>query len=81
MKDVSVAIDRILLTDLDLQPSDAERLGALIEAELKSLVEREGLPNGRQPMADHGVSLDLSNHLKEQQLARSVATRLWEALG
>ena len=80
MKNVRVVIDRLVLTDLDLAPHEAKRLGGIIEEELKSLIQREGLPAARKTAPQQSILLDAPHGFDEQQLARSVAARLLESL-
>ena len=41
----TVEIDRIVLTDLDVTPDRAERIRALVEAELQHLLAQDGWPD------------------------------------
>jgi hypothetical protein len=42
----TIEIDRIILTDLGVTPQRAERIRALVEAELQRLLAQEGWPEG-----------------------------------
>ena len=44
MSHLSIEIDRLILTDLDMTPVEAEALRPLLEAELQRRLERDGLP-------------------------------------
>ncbi len=80
MNEVRIIIDRILLTDFDLPPSDARRLRTLIESELMALIQQQGLPAVPKASGNDSNSVDLSPGWKPRQLARRVATQLWENL-
>lgn len=82
MSTITVDIERIVLSDLDVTPARAERIRAMIELELQHLLERQGLP------AERGVNIaNMSTpalHLTEIQndlhVARSLAQSITQAL-
>ena len=84
MNSIILNIDRIILSDLDLTPVRAELIREMLGAELKSLLERQGLPDGVATKEVSCLSAPVL-HLENQQndfhvassLAQSIAKALW----
>ncbi len=78
-----IEIERLILSGLDLNQAQAERVRALLEGELRSRLGRQGIPDG----LDGGVvdkidapSLSVPEAAGEQRLAASLALSLVQAL-
>jgi hypothetical protein len=72
---VTIDIDRLILTDLDVTPDRAERIRAWVESALQRLLEGDGWPDA---FADNAVSyVNLPTiHLDELHSDRDLANRL-----
>ena len=72
---VTIDIDRLMLTDLDVTPDRVERIRAWVEAEVRRLLEGGGWPH---EFADSAVSyVNLPTiHLDELHSDRDLAHRL-----
>lgn len=83
MGEISVDIDRIVLTDAGMVPDRAERISAMVEAELQRLLEIEGLPEGLTGGDIPSLEVQ-AMHLAEPQsdnrLASSLAMKIVQAL-
>ncbi len=83
MSEISVYIDRIVLTDLWVTPERAEHIRAMVGTELGRLLERRGLPEGLT--GGHIPSLDVQSvqpaeSRSDSSLASSLARNVAQAL-
>jgi hypothetical protein len=80
----TIDIDRIILTDLDVTPDQAEHIRALIEAELLNLLGREGLPEHLASGGEMAHLIAEPMHMaaahNDRHLASGVAQHIFRAL-
>ena len=80
---MTIDIDRLMLTDLDVTPDRAERIRAWVEVEVQRLLEGDGWPD---ELADSAVSyvnlptIHLDELHSDRDLANRVARSIAEAL-
>lgn len=77
-----IEIDKIVIRGLDLPPHRAERIRALLEAELKRQLEGgllDGLAGGERPRIEAG-RMRLGEMQSDSSLATLVAGRIVQAL-
>jgi hypothetical protein len=78
-----VEIERIILTGFDLTPGRAERIRALVELELQSLLQngigQDGMTSCEVPHL-YGPQVHLSEPESDAHLASGVATSIAETL-
>ncbi len=80
----TVEIDRIVLKGLNVRPGRAERIRALVEANLENLFEREGMLNG-PASGNVGIlgapARDVNANQSESRLAMDLARSIAAAVG
>lgn len=75
MSVISIKIDCLNISDLDLEPKSSDRLRSMVGMELQRLVEREGLPGS---LTDREIStLYVSN---ESFSAENLAQQILKAI-
>lgn len=79
----TIEIDRIILTDLKLNPDQAQRIRKLVEFELSNLIQNRGLllPSGSREISSLRLEgFDLSGSQGEVELARIIARGIEQSI-
>ena len=83
MSGISIDIDRIILTDLELSPDRAESIRDLLQIELQRLLENENIPDNITSGEISGMDtqdLDLNETQSDLYLANSLALSIVRTL-